>query len=195
MQLLVWLKHWLTSHCVAAKLNLVQLICWALELTPSMCQLNTGLLSSERTCRSSLSSCTHPTVGWCQVRLAQIGFLILFCHNYNNNLYQSLKQRLGKSNIQARLGRPVGVLMRGGPAGGRGGMRGMTRGGLRGRARGGAMRGALSLRGLCPHPYTVSSYCYVYIFDSSPQVLSPNNLVRTLGIKHSTKWEVLAWEM
>ncbi|CAJ1083691.1 chromatin target of PRMT1a isoform X1 [Xyrichtys novacula] len=65
------------------------------------------------------------------------------------NHKQSLKQRLGKSNIQARLGRPVGALMRGGPAGGRGGMRGMTRGGLRGRARGGAMRGALSLRGQC----------------------------------------------
>uniref|UniRef100_A0A671SK40 Chromatin target of PRMT1 protein-like n=1 Tax=Sinocyclocheilus anshuiensis TaxID=1608454 RepID=A0A671SK40_9TELE len=50
---------------------------------------------------------------------------------------QSLKQRLGKSNIQARLGRPIGSLMPGG-----------TRGrGLRGRARGGVMRGALSLRG------------------------------------------------
>ncbi|XP_069031975.1 chromatin target of PRMT1a [Embiotoca jacksoni] len=63
------------------------------------------------------------------------------------NHKQSLKQRLGKSNIQARLGRPVGALMRGGAPGGRGGMRGMTRGGLRGRARGGVMRGALSLRG------------------------------------------------
>ncbi|XP_068566869.1 chromatin target of PRMT1a isoform X1 [Cebidichthys violaceus] len=63
------------------------------------------------------------------------------------NHKQSLKQRLGKSNIQARLGRPVGTLMRGGAAGGRGGMRGMIRGGLRGRARGGVMRGALSLRG------------------------------------------------
>ncbi|XP_029919133.1 chromatin target of PRMT1a [Myripristis murdjan] len=60
---------------------------------------------------------------------------------------QSLKQRLGKSNIQARLGRPVGALMRGGAPGGRGGMRGMARGGLRGRLRGGTMRGALSLRG------------------------------------------------
>uniref|UniRef100_A0AAR2JLJ8 Chromatin target of PRMT1 protein C-terminal domain-containing protein n=1 Tax=Pygocentrus nattereri TaxID=42514 RepID=A0AAR2JLJ8_PYGNA len=50
---------------------------------------------------------------------------------------QSLKQRLGKSNIQARLGRPIGSLMRGG-VGGRG---------LRGRGRGGAMRGALALRG------------------------------------------------
>uniref|UniRef100_A0A4W6CH68 Chromatin target of PRMT1a n=1 Tax=Lates calcarifer TaxID=8187 RepID=A0A4W6CH68_LATCA len=47
------------------------------------------------------------------------------------NHKQSLKQRLGKSNIQARLGRPVGALM----------------GSLRGRARGGVMRGALSLRG------------------------------------------------
>ncbi|XP_056295289.1 chromatin target of PRMT1a isoform X2 [Pseudoliparis swirei] len=59
---------------------------------------------------------------------------------------QSLKQRLGKSNIQARLGRPVGALMRGGAVLGRGGMRGMSRGSLRGRARGGVMRGALSLR-------------------------------------------------
>ncbi|XP_036395652.1 chromatin target of PRMT1b [Megalops cyprinoides] len=63
---------------------------------------------------------------------------------------QSLKQRLGKSNIQARLGRPLGAV-RGGP-GGRGfpmgGLRGMTRG-LRGRGgRGGAMRGAMSLRGV-----------------------------------------------
>ncbi|XP_059205528.1 chromatin target of PRMT1a [Centropristis striata] len=63
------------------------------------------------------------------------------------NHKQSLKQRLGKSNIQARLGRPVGALMRGGAPGGRGGMRGMSRGGLRGRVRGGVMRGALSLRG------------------------------------------------
>uniref|UniRef100_A0A8C6VXG8 Chromatin target of PRMT1a n=1 Tax=Nothobranchius furzeri TaxID=105023 RepID=A0A8C6VXG8_NOTFU len=54
------------------------------------------------------------------------------------NHKQSLKQRLGKGNIQARLGRPIGPLMRGGPPGGRGGMRGMTRGGLRG---GGPMRG------------------------------------------------------
>ncbi|XP_008329774.1 chromatin target of PRMT1a [Cynoglossus semilaevis] len=63
------------------------------------------------------------------------------------NHKQSLKQRLGKSNIQARLGRPIGALMRGGPAGGRGMMRGMPRGNLRGRARGGVMRGALSMRG------------------------------------------------
>uniref|UniRef100_A0A3P8WEJ9 Chromatin target of PRMT1a n=1 Tax=Cynoglossus semilaevis TaxID=244447 RepID=A0A3P8WEJ9_CYNSE len=64
------------------------------------------------------------------------------------NHKQSLKQRLGKSNIQARLGRPIGALMRGGPAGGRGMMRGMPRGNLRGRARGGVMRGALSMRGV-----------------------------------------------
>lgn len=67
---------------------------------------------------------------------------------------QSLKQRLGKSNIQARLGRPIGPLMRGG-LGGRGfgvaGMRGATRG-LRGRGRGGAMRGALALRGVVNSP-------------------------------------------
>uniref|UniRef100_A0A3B1ILA0 Chromatin target of PRMT1a n=1 Tax=Astyanax mexicanus TaxID=7994 RepID=A0A3B1ILA0_ASTMX len=59
---------------------------------------------------------------------------------------QSLKQRLGKSNIQARLGRPVGSLMRGGPAGRgfvMGGMRGAARG-LRGRGRG---RGGLRGRG------------------------------------------------
>ncbi|XP_017286173.1 chromatin target of PRMT1a [Kryptolebias marmoratus] len=66
------------------------------------------------------------------------------------NHKQSLKQRLGKGSIQARLGRPVGALMRGGPAGGRGGMRGM-RGiprGVRGGLRGGSIRGALtSLRG------------------------------------------------
>uniref|UniRef100_A0A4W4DQR5 Chromatin target of PRMT1a n=1 Tax=Electrophorus electricus TaxID=8005 RepID=A0A4W4DQR5_ELEEL len=49
---------------------------------------------------------------------------------------QSLKQRLGKSNIQARLGRPIGPLMRGGA------------GGLRGRGRGGTMRGAMALRGV-----------------------------------------------
>ncbi|KAK6467019.1 chromatin target of PRMT1 protein [Huso huso] len=65
-------------------------------------------------------------------------------------LKQSLKQRLGKSNIQARLGRPAGGLLRGGP-GGRGfpmgGLRGVTRAGFRGRGRGGPGRGALALRG------------------------------------------------
>ncbi|KPP70099.1 chromatin target of PRMT1 protein-like [Scleropages formosus] len=64
---------------------------------------------------------------------------------------QSLKQRLGKSNIQARLGRPVGALR--GVPGGRGfpvaGLRGITRGGLRGRGgRGASTRGVMSLRGL-----------------------------------------------
>lgn len=61
---------------------------------------------------------------------------------------QSLKQRLGKGNIQARLGRPVGAMMRGGAIGGRGAIRGMIRGGLRGRGRGGVLRGALALRGV-----------------------------------------------
>uniref|UniRef100_A0A1A7YRH2 Chromatin target of PRMT1 n=2 Tax=Iconisemion striatum TaxID=60296 RepID=A0A1A7YRH2_9TELE len=60
------------------------------------------------------------------------------------NHKQSLKQRLGKGSIQARLGRPIGALMRGGAAGGRGGMRGMTRGGFRGGLRGGIIRGALT---------------------------------------------------
>jgi len=59
---------------------------------------------------------------------------------------QSLKQRLGKSNIQARLGRPIGALMRAGGAAGRGGIQGITRGSLRGRIRG-AARGSLGLRG------------------------------------------------
>uniref|UniRef100_A0A2K6G468 Chromatin target of PRMT1 n=1 Tax=Propithecus coquereli TaxID=379532 RepID=A0A2K6G468_PROCO len=47
---------------------------------------------------------------------------------------KSLKQRLGKSNIQARLGRPIGALARG-AIGGRGLpiiQRGLPRGGLRG---------------------------------------------------------------
>ncbi|KFW09146.1 Chromatin target of PRMT1 protein, partial [Eurypyga helias] len=47
---------------------------------------------------------------------------------------KSLKQRLGKSNIQARLGRPAGPLTRG-AMGGRGlsmGQRGLPRGAMRG---------------------------------------------------------------
>uniref|UniRef100_A0A7N4PBV7 Chromatin target of PRMT1 n=1 Tax=Sarcophilus harrisii TaxID=9305 RepID=A0A7N4PBV7_SARHA len=62
----------------------------------------------------------------------------------------SLKQRLGKSNIQARLGRPTGPLARG-AVGGRGlpmGQRGLSRGGLRGgRATRALLRGGMSLRG------------------------------------------------
>ncbi|NXA30386.1 CHTOP protein, partial [Ibidorhyncha struthersii] len=49
---------------------------------------------------------------------------------------KSLKQRLGKSNIQARLGRPAGALARG-AMGGRGlsmGQRGLPRGAMRGPA-------------------------------------------------------------
>uniref|UniRef100_A0A8C5REU0 Chromatin target of PRMT1 n=1 Tax=Laticauda laticaudata TaxID=8630 RepID=A0A8C5REU0_LATLA len=63
-------------------------------------------------------------------------------------LKQSLKQRLGKSNIQARLGRPA--LARG-AFGGRGlpmGQRGLARGALRGgRGARGLLRGGIPLRG------------------------------------------------
>ncbi|XP_005062477.1 PREDICTED: chromatin target of PRMT1 protein isoform X3 [Ficedula albicollis] len=58
-------------------------------------------------------------------------------------LKQSLKQRLGKSNIQARLGRPAGALARG-ALGGRGlglGQRGLPRGALRGRGGRALLRG------------------------------------------------------
>ncbi|XP_015996781.1 chromatin target of PRMT1 protein isoform X6 [Rousettus aegyptiacus] len=65
-------------------------------------------------------------------------------------LKQSLKQRLGKSNIQARLGRPIGALARG-AIGGRGLpiiQRGLPRGGLRGgRAARTLLRGGMPLRG------------------------------------------------
>ncbi|KAM4880475.1 chromatin target of PRMT1 protein isoform 2-T2 [Sylvia borin] len=64
-------------------------------------------------------------------------------------LKQSLKQRLGKSNIQARLGRPAGTLARGALAG-RGlalGQRGLPRGALRGRGARAVLRGGVALRG------------------------------------------------
>ncbi|XP_078526605.1 chromatin target of PRMT1 protein isoform X1 [Lissotriton helveticus] len=71
-------------------------------------------------------------------------------------LKQSLKQRLGKSNIQARLGRPVGALPRG-VIGGRGavlGPRGLARGGVRGvRGVRGLPRGGMALRGLPSFPF------------------------------------------
>ncbi|NXF70971.1 CHTOP protein, partial [Sclerurus mexicanus] len=63
---------------------------------------------------------------------------------------KSLKQRLGKSNIQARLGRPAGALARG-ALGGRGlalGQRGLPRGALRGRGARAMLRGGVTLRGL-----------------------------------------------
>ncbi|XP_041035684.1 chromatin target of PRMT1a isoform X1 [Carcharodon carcharias] len=60
---------------------------------------------------------------------------------------KSLKQRLGKSNIQARLGRPVGTLARG-PIVGRGSPRGGVRLGRGGR---GGARGGLPLRGQSPN--------------------------------------------
>ncbi|KAG8430624.1 hypothetical protein GDO86_020266 [Hymenochirus boettgeri] len=65
-------------------------------------------------------------------------------------LKQSLKQRLGKSNIQARLGRPVGILprgsvgLRGAGMGLRGSQRGMMRGGRGARGMG---RGSMTMRG------------------------------------------------
>ncbi|XP_059727106.1 chromatin target of PRMT1 protein isoform X2 [Haemorhous mexicanus] len=64
-------------------------------------------------------------------------------------LKQSLKQRLGKSNIQARLGRPAGTLARGALSG-RGlalGQRGLPRGALRGRGARAMIRGGVALRG------------------------------------------------
>ncbi|XP_053133923.1 chromatin target of PRMT1 protein isoform X2 [Hemicordylus capensis] len=65
-------------------------------------------------------------------------------------LKQSLKQRLGKSNIQARLGRPAGPLARG-TLGGRGllmGQRGLPRGAMRGgRGARALLRGGIPLRG------------------------------------------------
>ncbi|KAE8588951.1 hypothetical protein XENTR_v10022832 [Xenopus tropicalis] len=65
-------------------------------------------------------------------------------------LKQSLKQRLGKSNIQARLGRPVGGLVRGaiGMRGAGMGLRGAQRGMMRiGRGGRGMARGAMAMRG------------------------------------------------
>ncbi|NXA56629.1 CHTOP protein, partial [Nothocercus julius] len=62
---------------------------------------------------------------------------------------KSLKQRLGKSNIQARLGRPAGALARG-AMGGRGmsmGQRGLPRGAMRGgRGARALLRGGIPLR-------------------------------------------------
>ncbi|NXD71703.1 CHTOP protein, partial [Eolophus roseicapillus] len=66
---------------------------------------------------------------------------------------KSLKQRLGKSNIQARLGRPAGPLARG-AMGGRGlsmGQRGLPRGAMRGgRGARALLRGGIPLRGQIP---------------------------------------------
>ncbi|OCT66707.1 hypothetical protein XELAEV_18042959mg [Xenopus laevis] len=65
-------------------------------------------------------------------------------------LKQSLKQRLGKSNIQARLGRPMGGLVRGaiGMRGAGMGLRGVQRGVMRGGRGGrGMARGSMAMRG------------------------------------------------
>lgn len=79
---------------------------------------------------------------------------------------KSLKQRLGKSNIQARLGRPIGSLARG-AIGGRGLpiiQRGLPRGGLRGgRASRTLLRGGMSLRGQC---------CYLLTLGPIPSLFS-----------------------
>lgn len=78
---------------------------------------------------------------------------------------KSLKQRLGKSNIQARLGRPIGALARG-AIGGRGLpiiQRGLPRGGLRGgRATRTLLRGGMSLRGQCCVPNSVRSHPFLF---------------------------------
>lgn len=78
---------------------------------------------------------------------------------------KSLKQRLGKSNIQARLGRPIGALARG-AIGGRGLpiiQRGLPRGGLRGgRATRTLLRGGMSLRGQCREPDSVRSHPFLF---------------------------------
>lgn len=76
----------------------------------------------------------------------------------NLSFQKSLKQRLGKSNIQARLGRPAGPLARG-AMGGRGlamGQRGLPRGALRGgRGARALLRGGVSLRGRCCSQFDV----------------------------------------
>ncbi|NWI66340.1 CHTOP protein, partial [Todus mexicanus] len=89
---------------------------------------------------------------------------------------KSLKQRLGKSNIQARLGRPAGALARG-AIGGRGlamGQRGLPRGAMRG-ARGARalLRGGLPLRGRYRHRAGGASV--VYLTTSSEELLGVRN--------------------
>ncbi|NXN74948.1 CHTOP protein, partial [Himantopus himantopus] len=73
---------------------------------------------------------------------------------------KSLKQRLGKSNIQARLGRPAGALARG-AMGGRGlsmGQRGLPRGAMRGgRGARALLRGGIPLRGPADSPPGLSN--------------------------------------
>ena len=89
------------------------------------------------------------------------GMLFLISIPQHLFFQKSLKQRLGKSNIQARLGRPIGTLARG-AIGGRGLpiiQRGLPRGGLRGgRATRTLLRGGMSLRGQC----CVLDHCRAY---------------------------------
>ncbi|XP_050186491.1 chromatin target of PRMT1 protein isoform X2 [Myiozetetes cayanensis] len=87
-------------------------------------------------------------------------------------LKQSLKQRLGKSNIQARLGRPAGALARG-ALGGRGlalGQRGIPRGALRGRGARAMIRGGAALRGGC-HTHTENPGVPPLLAAPQPEIL------------------------
>lgn len=97
-----------------------------------------------------------------------------------NLLFQkSLKQRLGKSNIQARLGRPAGTLARG-ALGGRGlalGQRGLPRGALRGRGARAMLRGGVALRGQC------RAVCLSPVPSSRPPVLCPSSSSRPLSLR------------
>ncbi|XP_064331414.1 chromatin target of PRMT1 protein isoform X1 [Phalacrocorax carbo] len=76
--------------------------------------------------------------------------MVCGCTDGTCSAEKSLKQRLGKSNIQARLGRPAGPLARG-AMGGRGlsmGQRGLPRGAMRGgRGARALLRGGVALRG------------------------------------------------
>ncbi|NXJ16863.1 CHTOP protein, partial [Odontophorus gujanensis] len=82
---------------------------------------------------------------------------------------KSLKQRLGKSNIQARLGRPAGPLARG-AMGGRGlamGQRGLPRGAMRGgRGARALLRGGLPLRGRCRGVHVGSELQFLTVVSS-----------------------------
>ncbi|NXD87981.1 CHTOP protein, partial [Halcyon senegalensis] len=91
---------------------------------------------------------------------------------------KSLKQRLGKSNIQARLGRPAGALARG-AMGGRGlamGQRGLPRGAMRGgRGARALLRGGLPLRGRYPGQTGVA---FDVLSDGQVPVLAPKTNLR-----------------
>ncbi|XP_075856258.1 chromatin target of PRMT1 protein isoform X5 [Microcebus murinus] len=111
---------------------------------------------------------------------------------------KSLKQRLGKSNIQARLGRPIGALARG-AIGGRGLpiiQRGLPRGGLRGgRATRTLLRGGMSLRESTLSLLDLPAYT---LYASSPRSKpaprwtsrsSPNGLKKRWCSRSWRSWE------